>query len=316
MSVTMLALARYTLKGPYQAALVVGLLAVLAVFVPPLLGYAFPGLLLAILFNLLATVLVGLIILTQGSASGLKAIVISVLGVSLVAWIVLKSPNEGISMALVQWLPVVILAQVLRSSKSLALMLIVGVCIGLFGIAVQYMVWGDLAADWLAQLSQHNQEAGRLKDEEIQAIGLSLQLMMHILVPCIFVLSTLVVLMARWIQAKLATSNGFGKEFQALALGKSTAMVGLLTVVLFFTASQPWMISLALLIVMAFMFQGIAVVHNRLKMKRRPLALFVLFYSLLVVTWTITGILTSIAGMIDNWLDFRNKPGPNDLNEL
>ena len=32
----MLALARLTLKGPYQAAAVVGMLAVLAVFIPPM----------------------------------------------------------------------------------------------------------------------------------------------------------------------------------------------------------------------------------------------------------------------------------------
>ena len=43
MSVTMLALARFTLKGPYQAATVVGLLAVLAVFIPLMMPGSFPG---------------------------------------------------------------------------------------------------------------------------------------------------------------------------------------------------------------------------------------------------------------------------------
>ena len=66
----MLALARYTLKGPYQAAAVVGLLAVLAVFIPPMLGNSLFGVLIASLCMLLSCSLVGLIILTQGSGSG------------------------------------------------------------------------------------------------------------------------------------------------------------------------------------------------------------------------------------------------------
>ena len=40
--------------------------------------------------------------------------------------------------------------------------------------------------------------------------------------------------------------------------------------------------------------------------------LFVLFYVLLVFTWQITGILTAITGIIDNWLDFRKKPENRD----
>ena len=70
MSVTMLALARFTLKGPYQAALVVGLLAVLAVFIPPMVSSTVFGVLVASLCMLLSCTLVGLIILTQGSVSG------------------------------------------------------------------------------------------------------------------------------------------------------------------------------------------------------------------------------------------------------
>ena len=63
MGVTMLTLARFTLKGPYQAALVVGLLAVLAVFIPPVISNSVFGVLLASLCMMLSCTLVGLIIL-------------------------------------------------------------------------------------------------------------------------------------------------------------------------------------------------------------------------------------------------------------
>ena len=77
----MLALAKFTLKGPYQAALAVGLLAVLAVFIPPMASNSVFAVLIASLCMLLSCTLVGLIILTQGSVSGLKAIGVSMLGI-------------------------------------------------------------------------------------------------------------------------------------------------------------------------------------------------------------------------------------------
>ena len=98
MSVTMLALARFTLKGPYQAATVVGLLAVLAVFIPLMMQGSFPGVLLGSMCMLLSCVLVGLIILTQGSTSGLQPIGVSIIGISLVAWFLVGAPMLGLAL--------------------------------------------------------------------------------------------------------------------------------------------------------------------------------------------------------------------------
>ena len=133
MGVNLLALARFTLKGPYQAAAVVGLLAVLAAFIPPMLGKGFLGILIATLCMLLSSTLVSLIILTQGSASGCKAIVVSMFGISGVSWALIGNPWLGLWVGLVQWLPIILLSQTLRSTRSLALMLMAGV--GLGGIA-------------------------------------------------------------------------------------------------------------------------------------------------------------------------------------
>ena len=124
MGVTLLALARFTLKGPVQAAAVVGLLAVLAVATPPMLGYAPFGMVLAFLFTILAAILVGLIILTQGLLPGLRVIAASLAGIVLVTWVLLDSPEQVIKVVVVYWLPIIVLAQALRVSNSLALMLL------------------------------------------------------------------------------------------------------------------------------------------------------------------------------------------------
>lgn len=311
----MLALARYTLKGPYQAAAVVGLLAIVAVFIVPVLGYSAVSVMLAFVTNLLAVVLVGLIILTQGSASGLKAIVVAALVLSLAAWLGLKSAEPGISMALLQWLPVIVLAQVLRSSNSLALTLLVGVVVGIFVIGFQYLFWTDLESNWIGQMIQRGDGGTELNQEQTRQLMQFVRLMMLLLASSLYLMYMLVIFIARWLQAKLADSKGFGQEFRALALGKPAALAAVVVIPLGLVLQLEWLISIAFLVVIAFMFQGIAVVHSRLAAKKQAYPLLVLFYVLLLFTWQITGILTAITGIVDNWLGFRKKPGSqNNVN--
>jgi hypothetical protein len=297
----MLALAKFTLKGPYQATAVVGLLAIIAVFIVPVLGYSAVSVVLAFVTNLLAVVLVGLIILTQGSASGLKVIAVAALVLSLAAWLGLKSAEPGISMALLQWLPVIVLAQVLRSTKSLAMTLLAGIVIGILVIAFQYLFWTDLESNWMAQMVQRGEGDAQLSQEEAQQVMQFVGLMMLLLASSLYLMYMLVIFIARWLQAQLAGSTGL------LELGRPAALMAVVIIPLGLFLQQEWLISFAFLVVIAFMFQGIAVVHSKLATKKQAYPLLVLFYLLLVFTWQITGILTAITGIIDNWLGFRKK---------
>ena len=316
MSVKMLALARYTLKGPYQAASVVGLLAVLAVFITPIVPSTIFGVLLASLCMLLSCTLVGLIILTQGSVSGLKAIGVSILGITLVAWFLIDAPELGLWTGLVQWLPIILLAQTLRTSKSLALTMLLGLLLGAVGIAVQYLVWGNLEAEMVSQTIQRMGQAGQpeaeLVDRNIQLV----QLFVLAMIAMAYLMFMMIVMVARWMQASLAGSKGFGLEFRALSLGKPAAAGALSLMLLSFWSQQPWLVSLAFLVVIGFMFQGVAVVHSKLVSHKQARLLLVLFYALLLVFPQVVA-LTAIVGVIDNWLVFRKKSAkPSDENEL
>jgi hypothetical protein len=303
----MLALARYTLKGPVQAAAVVGLFAVLAVFTVPLLGQTPVTLVLTLAANLCAVVLVGLIILTQGPGPGLKVIASSAVAASLVAWMVLKSPEAGISMVVLQWLPVIVLAQVLRSTNSLAITVLAGVAIGVLVIVLQAIYWSELEATWFTQMLARENGAD-LSDDQRQQLAQFVRLLMLLFASSLYLMYMLVIFFARWMQARLADSRGFRDEFCALTLGKPAALVAVVAVPLGLWLQQAWLLSFAFLAIIAFMFQGIAVVHSKLGKKKQSFAMLLLFYVLLIFTWQITGILTSIAGMIDNWLGFRGKP--------
>jgi hypothetical protein len=312
----MLALARYTLKGPYQAAAVVGLLAVLAVFIPPMVGNNVFGVLVASLCMLLSCTLVGLIILTQGSVSGLKAIGVSVLGITLVAWVLIKAPELGLWTALVQWLPIILLSQTLRSTRSLGLTMLAGVLLGAIAIALQYLLWGSMEADMIAQALQRMGDVDKLEHDLVEQNIRLVRWFVLAMIAMAYLVIMVVLLIARWMQAGLAGTNGFREEFYRLALGKPAAAAALVVIGSSFWLQQPWLLSLAFLIAMAFMFQGIAVVHSKLHSRRGSQVVLVLFYILLLAFPQVVG-LTAVTGVIDNWLVFRKKPvKPDDENEL
>ena len=316
MGVSLLALARYTLKGPYQAAAVVGLLAVLAVFIPPMAGNSMFGVLVASLCMLLSCSLVGLVILTHGSISGLKAIAVSMLGITLVAWALIDAPELGFWTGLVQWLPIILLAQALRSTRSLALTLLAGTALGAIAIAMQYLFWGSIQSEMINQALLRMGDVGQQEQELVQRNLQVLQLFVLAMVAMVYLYIMLILMVARWMQASLVGSNGFREEFYGLALGKSASLVALLIMGLSIWLEQPWLVSLAFLAVIAFMFQGIAIVHSRFGARRQARLLLGLFYMLLLVFPQVVA-LTSLTGVIDNWLVFRKKSvKPDDENEL
>ena len=71
-----------------------------------------------------------------------------------------------------------------------------------------------------------------------------------------------------------------------------------------FALPQDWLDSLVFLMVIAFMFQGIAVIHDRLAPRKQARLLLSIVYALLLVFPQMVA-LTGLAGLLDNWLNFR-----------
>jgi hypothetical protein len=75
------------------------------------------------------------------------------------------------------------------------------------------------------------------------------------------------------------------------------------------------MISLVILLAVALMFQGVAVVHEKLLGKKKRVLLLVLLYLALIFLSQISVPLISFLGMVDNWVVFRKRSGnSNDVN--
>lgn len=306
----MLALARYALKGPYQAATVVGLLAIVGTVLPLMGGSPFLSMIITTALALFSGALVGLVIMTQGSRSGLKAVGVSIAGITLVTTIALSAPMIGISIGLAQWLPIIVLAQVLRSTQSLVLMMLTGLVLAMFAVALQFLIWPDLEANWflvidesIAILKQYPEYQSVEIEQNVRAL---VHFMSLLLGSAMYSLFIGILLLSRWMQARLAESDGFQTEFWAIAFGKSTALAAVALLGFTLWIDQSWIISMAILVMTAFLYQGMAVVHTKVSKSKRSTLLTTLFYLLLLI-FPQAIVVTAIVGLLDNWLIFR-KP--------
>lgn len=283
----------------------VGLLAILSVFIPLLMPGAPFGVLLATIGMLLSCVLVGLVILVRGTSSGLRAIAFAIVGITLVGWIVVDSPDLGFWTALVQWLPIIILAQTLRSTESMSMMLLAGAGLAVVGVAVQYAVWPDLQTTWM--------DIGRQQLQQLQlpeeALERNLQLFAWFatgLVSMIYLLLTQIVLTSRWLQAKIMNPGGFGKDFRDISMGRTVASGAVALMAISLLVNQPLLNSIAMVAMVLFLFQGVAIAHGWLATKKQSGFLLGMFYALLMIFPQMV-VLTSVMGLIDNWLNLRKR---------
>jgi len=307
----MLALAKYSLKGPYHAASVVGILTIVAVFLPLLTGQSFVTLMAITVLIGMASALVGLIILTQGSVSGLKAIIVSIFGITLVTTISLNAPTFGLEIGLALWLPIVILAQTLKTTRSLAFMILAGLVLAIAAIAIQFLIWPELEAtilpifqQSLAGLTENPAISSEMLEEITQLLA---HRMVLLLVPTMYLMFVGIMLLSRSMQAKISNSDGYAQEFQSMALGKPAVLVAVVIMILSVWLDKDWITSMALSVMAAFLYQGIAIVHCKLAANKQKALIIGIYYASLIIINPYIAAVSSIAGMIDNWLIFRKN---------
>ena len=293
----MLAIARYALKSPFHAATVVGVLAILSLFIP--------------LVSILSGAIVGLIILTQGLYSGARAIVVSIIGITAVSYLILGSAELGITIGLVQWLPMMVLAEMLRRTLSLSFVLVAGMVLAIIAVAVQFTLWPNSEALWtelLMSLLQGGEQPG-VDMAQFEAAVQSMVHWMTLMLMAVMYSTFIATLMAsRWFQARLAGSQGYREEFYAIRLGRVVAVITLLVSAISVAVNQDWLLAMVLVMLAAFLYQGLAVLHSLARARSKG-AWLVLLYILMVIFPQVVG-LTALLGVLDNWIDLRAKLKP------
>ena len=128
------ALANYAVRGPVQAALLASSVLLLSLVLPPLV--------------VISSALVALTWLRQGARSGLLAVGLALTASTVIAVMSGMQPLAPTAVIVSSWLPVIVMAYVLRSTIRLELAIAAGAALVLIGVLIVYAVIDDPAASW------------------------------------------------------------------------------------------------------------------------------------------------------------------------
>ena len=297
----MKALAAFVMRGRTQATTVAVLLAALALFLTPL--------------GVISAAVIGLVSLRHGVREAALVLLMGTLVLAGLGMALFGQPMALALMGLLLWLPLVVLGEVLRITRSFNFIVELMVLAGFMLVGLQYLLMGDVTLFWQDLLSQYlgqymNPEMA--SEEERAALAATMAPWMAGGLGAAWFLQLLVSLfLARAWQAALYNPGGFSQEFYQLRLGRWLLILAPVLLITGMVADEPTFPSqLALVAMSAFFVQGIAVVHSVVSSRENGQYWLIGFYFLLVIGMPASFTAVSAAGYADGWLNIRARVRP------
>lgn len=300
----MSALAQFIMKGRSQAILVLASFTILSWLLS--------------LASLLAAAALALPTLRRGIQDGAIVALAALPVVALAGQLLMGNAVQAGGFALVIWVPVLLVAWVLRSTASLSAALLTTIGLGLVSVISFYLVVDDVAGFWKDQFQVILQP---ILEQQMQGandapIALTIELFSRYATGSIAAGSVLSVILsiflARWWQAGLYNPGGFRMEFLALALNRWVALglVGLIALISMAGGELGVFIAnLVIPVFVGFMTAGFAIVHALCAASPSgKFWLIGLYVALLFVTPLI--LLIALVGITDSWFDWRQRFAP------
>ena len=294
----MISLARFILKGHSQAALVAASMAMLGMLLPPLAW--------------LSGAAVALVTLVSGHRSGLLVTAIAGIGTAVLAGLILSAPLLAAYYVLLVWLPVVLLAVVLRQTVSMVFCLQIIAAISLLGIIVIYVFFPDFGEIWRSSLSMMaddlvaRSEGSVDKAQLLQVIDQIVRILPGFFASSFMIGTMLSLYLARWWQAVIYNPGGFAKEFRAINLGKAAALIALAIAIAASLIKADIFNAMLLVVFALYLNQGVAVLHAVFAGRQlNAVWLFLVYVLMFFVPHTV--VLLALAGLADTWIDFRRR---------
>ena len=308
----MRALAGIIVAGPLQAVLVVALFTVLSFLAPPLtsiLSYA-------------GAAALALYSLHVGARSG----VIVLLGAMLVTGLLTEMLlHQGMTIAvtsLLLWFPVWLIAVVLRETRSLAMAMLALSALAMAGILLVFLWFGDPSQWWLERLSGLINSLADQPEIEIDTGSLHefaeqvAPFMTGSLAAGLSFATLTCLMLGRWWQSQMVKPGALRKEFYALRLN---SMLSLLAMGMFALAALKFgsvsalALQWSLVVLVPFLFVGLAVVHATLaNLKAARIWLIIIYILMSLLPQAM--VLVVVTGLLDPWLDLRRRTEKAETN--
>ena len=308
----MRALAAFIVAGPPQAVLVIALFTVLSFLAPPLTSILSYG----------GAAALALYSLQAGARSGVIVLLGAMLGTGLLIEMLL---HQGLTIAvtsLLLWIPVWLVAVVLRETRSLAMAMLALSALAMAGILLTFVWFGDPSQWWLERLrglinSLAVQPELQINTDSLMEFAEQVAPFMTGSLAAGLSFAALTCLMlGRWWQSLMLKPGALRKEFYALRLNR---MLSLLAVAIFAVAAlalgsiSALALQWSLVVMVPFLFVGLAVVHATLaNLKARRIWLIVIYILMSLLPQVM--MLVVVTGMLDPWLDLRRRTEKSEAN--
>ncbi len=285
-------LATYIMRGRIQAMIVASSLALLSLMMPPV--------------SVLSSAAVALVTLRLGAKEGLTILGCSSLATAILGFLVIGSFQFALMYVMVLWLPVWLIAIVLRESRSLFLTIEIAVWVGVLGVIGFYLYDADPAALWKSILTQMIPVEAPVVDLQ-QKIDMLVHYMTGIIAAGSVCGLLFGLFLGRWWQANLYNPGGFKQEFLflqckgRLSVG-AFALVGIALATSGVISEIVW--NTTILLFVLFAVTGTAVLHTVFsKMKLERFIVPMLYITLFLIPHAI--LLVALVGLSDPWLNLR-----------
>jgi len=298
----MRAFAAYVMRGRLQALLTAAGCALISLILLP--------------FTYFSGAVIGLSTLRYGAREGLLVVAGAGIVLTAVLMIVMGSHMFGLAYILMFWLPMWLMALILRRTVSLAMVLVAAGLLGMLAVASVHFAIGDTLA-WWGSIMEDNikpllKDAGiGVESQEGRRAYEMLGRIMTGTIAAVMLLNIMIsLLIARWWQAMLYNPGGFRQEFHRLRLGKTAAIAAILVSVLA-AAGSGKVAALAMdlmpLLTALYLIPGFALVHGVVAAGKGHVMWLVLLYGLFVIAMPQMIVLLAVTAFTDSWVDYRQR---------
>lgn len=293
-------LAAFIMKGRMQAIMVASAFALLSLVLPPV--------------SIISSAAVALVTLRHGPKEGLWVLFAGSLAAAILSSVLLGSYQFALLYSVLLWLPVALIAWVLRNSRSLGIALEAAVLLASSVVLVFYALEADVAGFWLQILDVMTQSMQTANpDVAMDTVKESADLFSHYMTGGIAAGSVFGLLfglfLARGWQANLYNPGGFISEYKLLKSHKVLAIISLfLAVVAALASGLVAEISLNLLMVLFVLYTivGASLLHAAFcGMNSSRFMVPFLYVTLLLIPHVMA--LVALLGLLDAVLNLRDK---------
>jgi hypothetical protein len=283
-----------------QAMLVASTLAILSLLFPPV--------------SIVSSATVALVTLRRGAYEGLFVLLCSCVASALLGVVVLHNYYFAMLYGLVLWLPIWVIAVVLREGRHLSLAIEIAVLMGVVVVVGFYLYNSNTSMMWQGLLQQMAQPLVQKTPEiQLEKIRQSIAVFSHFMTGIVVsgtVYSMLFGLfLGRWWQSVLYNPGGFREEYLNLKVTLRLVVASIIIAGVAFTdygVLSEIAKNISVLLFLLYTVMGAAILHALFtNMQAKRFLVPMLYFTIGIIPHTM--IIVAIIGLTDVWLDLRNK---------